>query len=699
MWPFSQQAIQERFQRNLNFFQQNMPELFKKLKSVSFERLTLSINEAKQTWDIFDGQRSLYLGDADKYIDEEVETFANIFPVNAPIRTLEPIRQTDYDAPRFFHHHLNQTMQKLDYRHVDPHHHYLPDFIPIIVFSNLGSGVHIQRFLEQRDCRIVLIVENSAEALLMSLYMTDWYEIIPRYTREQGRFFNFILIESDSEEKVFQGMWNELSHYIPLFPTMNIFYNHLKNAFHDRLIKRVQAEFKVFITAWGFYDDEANQLNNALHSLRNLIPVLPKGLNQALMHWSAARPAVIVGAGPSLNERIDWIKANRERIFLFSAGTALSVLKHHGIVPDMHVEIESDYATVLHLSHTLDEDYQIPLIAGAIQLNPLVFSYAQNAFLYFKDSTALHAMFGEGCAAQLHGMTPTCTNAATALAIQLGFQQLFLFGMDFGYKSVRTSHATGSVYFDAKAPKHLQDIATQRSAQMQVRSIDDEVLITEPIYNAARDRVEKLLALHTGRCKVYNCSTGAHIDHTEVLREQSDFESLLGGEINQENYRQALLGETVIIMPAEIEAGLVKGRNFIATACQLVKEELVKMPDDRAALIITTLNIGRRLQSFYFTTRSSMYFIIRGTFWHYFNAALTAAYTSPDEEIANRHLAIWRQRFIELLDLLPEHFDWVTHRELEMDSDPWLNKRITEMVDDPFYQQQFASPFDKDSIQ
>lgn len=699
MWAFSQQAIQERFQRNLSFFQQNMPDLFKLLKNVRFERLTLSVDEEKRRWDIFDGQRSLYLGDAEKYIDEEVAAFSEIFPDNAPIRTIEPIKTTDYDGPRFFHHHLNQTMQQLDYQHIDQNHHYLPDFIPFIVFSNIGSGVHIQRFLESRDCRIVLVVENSPEALLMSLYMTDWYDIIPRYIRTQGGFFNFVIVDSDNDEKVFQGLWNELSHYIPLFPTMNIFYNHLKSAFHDKVIQRIQTEFKVFITAWGFYDDEANQLNNALHSLRNLIPVLPKAIGHQAIAWANERPAVIVGAGPSLNQRIDWIKDNRERIFLFSAGTALSVLKHHGIVPDMHVEIESDYATVLHLSHTLDEDYQIPLLAGAIQLNPLVFPYAQHSFLYFKDSTALHAMFGQEFAAQLHGMTPTCTNAATGLAIQLGFKKVFLFGLDFGYQSIQTSHATGSVYFDTKAPKHLQDIAAKRSAQMRTRSIDGETLITEPIYNAARDRVEKMLAVYKQQCTVYNCSTGAHIEHTEVLREQSAFEALLGEPLDQEQYRHILLDQTVLIMPSEIEAGVAKGSDFIAAACELVKEELARMPDDRAALLISTLNISRRLQRFYFKTNSSMYFMIRGTFWHYFNAALTAAYATPDATIANHHLGIWRQRFIDLLERLPEHFKWVSERNLELHNDPWLDKRITEMVDDPFYQQQFASPFDTDKLQ
>lgn len=693
MWPFSQAQIQDRFRRNMLFLQENMPDLFKKLKEVRFQRLTLSVDETKQRWDIFDGQRSLYLGDGEGYADQEVATFHGYFAQGAAIKSIAPIQKENYGAPRFFHTHLRQTMHLMDYKAMSQHYHLLTDTMPMVVFTGIGGGVHIQRFLAKKDCRIVLIYETDPEALLMSLYLTDWYEIIPKYISKEGRFFNFILVDSKNERAQFVGFWNELIRYVPLFPALNVFYNHLKNAQNDRIIQRIQTEFKVFLTAWGYYDDEANQFNNALHNLRNLIPTLPQKLEPNLTQWAKENPVVIVGAGPSLNKRIDWIKANRQRFFLISAGTSLSILKHHQVIPDLHVEIESDYATHSHLSHTLDENYKIPALAGAIQLNSKVFNLVSKAFLYYKDSTALHAMFGDKTSAKLIGMTPTCTNAATGLALQLGFTKLFLFGMDFGYKDKTKTHATGSVYFNDSAPAILRESIAMRQSEMHIESIDDEVLLTEPIYNSARDRLEKVLYAYNKLSTAYNCSTGAKIESTQVLRTQDDFEALLGDkeDAQAELYRETLLSQTVLLAPSEIEKGVTKALDFMQSACDYVTQEIERMDLDRNGLTITLLKMARRFEDHYRQTKSPLYFLVRGTIWHYFNAGITVAYATHDNAIANQHLKLWQTRFLDFLNKWPQHFDWIAQRNLNPEDDLWLVRHITEPVDDdPFYAQLMA---------
>ncbi|PTY36773.1 hypothetical protein BGP77_05665 [Saccharospirillum sp. MSK14-1] len=685
MWPYSQQAIQQRFRKNLSFFQQNMPSLYKVLKDIRFKRLTLSVDEQKKRWDIMDGQRSLYLGDGEGYATEEANTFCGYFPEGAGIQTIAPLQVDNYSAPRFFHNHLNTTLQQLDYSAMDPKCHRMPDFMPLVVFTGIGAGVHIQKTLEQRDCQVVLVMDTDPEALLMSMYLTDWYDIIPRYTTQEGRFFNFILVDEVDEQRTFMGFWNELVQYTPLFPSLNIFYNHLKEAFRDKLIKRIQEEFKVFLTAWGFYDDEANQLNNALHNLKNLVPTLPRNLEADMIIWANSNPAVIVGAGPSLNERIDWIKENRKRFFLISAGTALSILKHHDIVPDMHVEIESDYATVDHLKATLDENYQIPLLAGAIQLNPRVFNLTQRGLLYYKDSTALHAMFGARTSAQLQGMTPTCTNAATGLALQLGFKQLFLFGMDFGYKSKTETHAAGSVYFDEKAPKYLQDSIGERMSNLKVEAIDGSTLLTEPIYNAARDRVEKLLYTFQHQAKAYNCSLGAKIDGTEVVASRDFFEAMIGAEVHPDEYREQLLYRSVLTAPSEIDQGIKLAATYLGNVCQFVRQEVKAMNPDYRGLVMAVLKITRRLEADFRKQRTPLFYLVRGTIWHYLNAGISVCYTATDTDTGLKHLKIWQARFIDFLEQWPQHYEWLVERNVDANDDGWLVKRIGEAVDDPFY--------------
>lgn len=686
MWPYSQQAIQERFKRNLSFLQKYMPELYKALKDVRFQRLTLSVNEQKKRWDVMDGQRSRYLGDGDGYANEEAKTFIDYFPEGTGFQSIAPLQLDNYSAPRFFHSHLNTTLKQMDFAALDPTYHLMPDYMPLVVFSGVGAGVHIQKFLEMKKCQIVLVMDNSYEELLMSMYLTDWYDIIPRYTTQDGRYFNFIIVDSNDEQVTFLNYWNELVKYTPLFPSLNIFYNHLKNAFHDRLIKRIQQEFQVFLTAWGFYDDEANQLNNALHNLNNLVPTLPKHLDADLIQWAQTNPTVVVGAGPSLGERIDWIKENRNRFFLISAGTALSILKHHNIVPDLHVEIESDYATVDHLRATLDDDYQIPLLAGAIQLNPRVFSLIPRGFLYYKDSTALHAMFGSQTSAQLQGMTPTCTNAATALAMQLGFKHVFLFGMDFGYKNKNQTHSEGSVYFNKKAPKYLQDSITERKAILTIEAIDGSTLMTEPTYNAARDRLQKLVYTFQYHVKTYNCSNGAKIEGTDVISTIEDFQALLGSTVNPEIYRENLFASTVLTAPTEIDAGIDVAKRYVHGICDFVAGEIRAMNLDQQGLAMALLKITQRLDAnFHSNNKTPLYYLVRGTLWHYMNAGISVTFSSTSSQKAIEHLQIWQQRFLNFLELWPQHYDWVVQRNVTLEEDTWLNRRISESIDDPFY--------------
>ena len=688
MWKFAPPALQQRFDRNMAFFKESMPAFHKRLLQIELKNVTLSVNGTTEKIDVFNKSQSLYLGDAERQVEAELSEFLNKFQSGAPITTIIPIAPNNYSGPRYFHKHLNTTINRMNHEAIHPRDHLLPDTMPMVFFSGVGCGLQIQRFVERKECQILVVQESNPELFLVSLYLTDWYDFIPQFRKANRKNFNIILTDSDNDEDIFKANWNELIRYTPLFPSLTVFYNHRRQASHDRAISRMQAEFKVFMTAWGFYDDEVNQFNNARHNLHNLVPILHRRLSPALSIANIQMNAVVVGAGPSLNERIDWIIEHRDKIVLFSAGTALSVLKHHGIVPDVHVEIESDYATVLHLEHTLSDDYQVPLLVGAIQLNPRVFQMVKHRLMFFKDSTALFELFGKSNSAQLQGMTPTCTNAATGLAIQLGFQNVFLFGTDFGYKDPKSSHATGSVYFDQSAPSYLRQVGQTRAGKMTVPSIDGEPLTTEPIYNSARDRIEKLLELHQKRCSVYNCATGADIKYTHVIRSAEEFESCLGERPVHPGFAQRLLYESTLVPDAELTRGSELLLDFLRDVSEFSIARLNDMEPSRAGLVHTVLQLAFWREDYYRKTRSSLYFFTRGTLWHYINAGVSAAFSTTDEAEIQKHIELWRDGFIDFLVNMPKHFDWVRQRKDSIEEDTWLDKRITESVEDPFVEEE-----------
>ncbi len=50
--------------------------------------------------------------------------------------------------------------------------------------------------------------------------------------------------------------------------------------------------------------------------------------------------AIIVGAGPSLDTQINWLKKNRDYFFIIAAGATVKAFKNHNIIPDYYVEID-----------------------------------------------------------------------------------------------------------------------------------------------------------------------------------------------------------------------------------------------------------------------------------------------------------------------------------------------------------------------
>jgi hypothetical protein len=213
-----------------------------------------------------------------------------------------------------------------------------------------------------------------------------------------------------------------------MFPVTTLFYNHLGSRVFDRISDRINTDLYVHLFSFGNVDDELNQLNNALHNFKNKIPRLNvdniKNINI---------PVCIIGSGPSLDSRIDDLKAIADKAIIISSGTALRALWKHGIKPDFQVELESDYNSYVTQEMMEDKTFMKSVkLIGAAQLNPLMFNLYDDARLFLKDDGALGDWFGdENCI--INNATPTCTNASLALALKFQNSPIFLFGLDFWF--------------------------------------------------------------------------------------------------------------------------------------------------------------------------------------------------------------------------------------------------------------------------
>lgn len=242
---------------------------------------------------------------------------------------------------------------------------------------------------------------------------------------------------------------------------------------------------------WGTLDDEMVGLKNRMHNVDPKTPRYPVLAKQI----DAGMPLCIVGNGPSLNGLLPFIKANREKMIILSAGTALKPLKAYGIDPDYQIEIERR-------DHVADVLADAPLgdttLIAADLVDPTTLDSAKKSLLFIRSASTSATM--NGPKKILDFAAPLVGNAAVSLALELG-SELLLCGLDVGFKGDGKQHASGSFY-DKRDDTSEEIIPTRGNFSPDI--------YTNSLFSLSREMFELTIA---GRkeATVYNLSDGAYI--------------------------------------------------------------------------------------------------------------------------------------------------------------------------------------------
>lgn len=684
--PFIQAAL-DRFDKNMAFMEKSMPTLYKTLSTWELKKTRIEIDHKHEEYKMFVGDIDLYPNGAKQFAKGEAEEFLTQMAPGAPFVSCAPSTPGLYEIPRFFARHLDQTIKK-SFPRSGFKAYPIPKFYPMLVFMGVGLGLHIQEILKNSQVQTLVIFENDPEQLLASLYVTDWFEIAPNFQINNGMAIHFVLMHDASETLSFQQIWNELNFFVPHFPLTTIFYNHRKVRFYQRILNRIHKDFSVFLGSWGNYDDEVNQLNNALYNLKDNIPVT-RPINLGGADNVSNMPIIVVGAGPSLNSYIDFLKEFKDDIIILCSGTAISVLHHHGIKPDIQVEIESDFCVTAALENLNDDDYlaSIPII-GPIQLNPNAFKKFKKKYLFFKESTALGGMFANNNEIFL-GTTPTCTNAASSIALSYGFKNIFLIGLDYGYRSKSETHAKGSIWYDKNKPKELNRSMELKSREkpMEVDAVGGGKILTEQIYYSSKRRLEALLEPFENRgVNVYNLSNGARIERTIEINQEKMIEIIKENKNSKSATLLYLLPENPrYILNEQIQNGLDSIESFITKICDFNIELIKKIDYNFESLSRCILILNQRMNIHYHSkNQQSFYFFTRGLIWHYIYAGYSMAMFNRDPHEEERVIKEWQAGFIDFLEKLPGHLNYVINKDRsDISKDDWLRQSILDPVTEP----------------
>ena len=199
----------------------------------------------------------------------------------------------------------------------------------------------------------------------------------------------------------------------------------LEGSGYDSLYRDVNSRFQRFYTtvlvSQKTKDFEKIRLLNAVD---NIVPI--KDFKGAIRGTTA----IVLGGGPTLDQSIEWIKANQDKYIIFAAGRISRRLYKEGIVPHFIVTVDPQDISFDNAKDLLRfSDKRTVLIHSYHANHRLVAQWGGRA-LYFGDK---YGWYDARYYGNIDAPGPTVINAAVHLAIELGCEKLVMSGVDFCY--------------------------------------------------------------------------------------------------------------------------------------------------------------------------------------------------------------------------------------------------------------------------
>jgi hypothetical protein len=372
-----------------------------------------------------------------------------------------------------------------------------------LIVLGLGLGHHLNDLISKTQARWVIIVEPLVEFFEHSFHVVDWAGLVADVKGNGGSVHIITDIEPEKIVKAISGV--VLREGIPYADGSWVFTHYPLWAFSEARNRLHEAIEFAFINR-GFYEDELVMMRNAVENCATRDFWLVEGRPRLCRRETA----VIVAAGPSLDEGIETLQRIRDRVVIFSAGTALRALLRNGIVPDFHCELENVNAVCDALAEAakFGDLSQITLIASAT-VHPRVPPLFRDIIFYFRDSVSPTQILARKHR-EIYATSPTCANLALTVSGFMGFTEFALFGTDCGTRPGGARHAKGTVYNDV-AQFEVYD--RPHSHILEVDGNFGGTIHTDHIYDSCRVMLADSIK-HLG-LKVRNCSDGALIEHAQ----------------------------------------------------------------------------------------------------------------------------------------------------------------------------------------
>lgn len=206
---------------------------------------------------------------------------------------------------------------------------------------------------------------------------------------------------------------------------------------------------------------------------RNLLQLPEAALGNSMFGRFAGVPAIICGAGPSLEKNLPFLSTLRDRALIFAGGTAMNALNAAGFLPHFGVGIDPNPAQYTRL--IMNQAFEIPYFyRNRLLHKALTLIHGKHLYVTGTGGYPVSKWFEEKAGIKTSGeIEEGCNviNFSLSIAQELGCNPIILVGVDLAYTNEK-SYAPGI----HNHPIHL------RKEYFGTKSTDEDVVVKTDIY-------------------------------------------------------------------------------------------------------------------------------------------------------------------------------------------------------------------------
>ena len=548
-----------------------------------------------------------------------------------------------------------------------------PEQMGAIVLFGFDFGYQLTRILDNHFIKHIYIYEEQLDFFYYSLFAIDWQWVVEEMIARNASLHFFLGVEqTDFIVKYTSTVRNNGLYLAP--------HTYLYMGYSPENIKQVLHEFQnqygKQVLGWGFFDDGVIGIGQYLaRKNTTYLAVKPEKDVKPGFNPKLDMPVMILGNGPSLDDNIDFVRAHQGDAIIISCGTTINTLAKYGIKPDFHADVERMRQTVEKLQ-PLSREFLSGITALTVNvMHPDFYEFFDKSLIGLKPSEPISSIMrskslvSEAHRSRLmdmHYSAPIVANLGLSYATQFGFSEVFLIGVDCGFKAPDQHHSKLSGYYNKEGED--SGLMTSTQSLLEREANFGGKAFTTYMMDSSRLQLEYLIRYTQRSNKLFQCynvSDGIKISGAQPIKS----EDILIMPKDQAKKRETIdyvLENFSVKEPdsfAERELGEIEQEfeAFIEKAIELLDCDF----DDLETLLLCLSKINNHATFQYSLGRAYCCELFYGSFIYFANEVLDYACSRKNFDVDNvkQMFAVFTSFAQEMPAMLSKTKDFVDKRE------------------------------------